>query len=61
MVIQKFGGIRPLARAMGEWPNNVQRWKDNGFIPSDRHLKVMEIAKEKGIEITPDQLIGATK
>jgi hypothetical protein len=34
-----FGGIRPMARALGESPSKVMAWKRAGHIPRKRRPK----------------------
>lgn len=36
-LIEAFGGIRPTAAALNEWPNTVMNWKKTGSIPLKRH------------------------
>ena len=54
-IIDRFGGNSALARALGhKFPSTVQRWKDSGFIPSRHHQAVLDAARVRGIELTPD-------
>jgi hypothetical protein len=46
-VIDKFGGLSAMAKALGhKHPTTVQGWKDRGFIPSSRHREVLAAAKD---------------
>lgn len=60
-VIQKFGGIRPMARIIGKPASTVQGWMEAGYIPS-RHLAgVLSAAEANGIGLTCEELIGKTE
>lgn len=50
-IISKFGGVRPMARAIGKPVSTVQSWKDRGSIPDDSKVDVMRVAQSSGIEI----------
>jgi len=58
-IIQKFGGINPMARKMTEAlgkavpPSTVQYWSESGFIPARRQVEVMESARFHSIELAP--------
>ncbi len=50
-VIEKFGGIRPLASKLGIAFTTVQGWKKRNSIP-DRHWKrIFKLAQEEGISL----------
>jgi hypothetical protein len=54
-IIGFFGGVRPMARQLGNIPpTTVQGWKDRGFIPSRRHAEILAIANQRGINLTPN-------
>lgn len=57
LVIQQFGGVRKLARALGRDPAAVSRWQKSGIIPSSLQRKILELATEKGIALTADDII----
>ena len=54
-VIEKFGGVRPLANRLGIAPSTVQGWKERGNIPENRIEDIMRAAQEDGIVLTFDQ------
>jgi hypothetical protein len=57
-VIEKFGGLSRLARALGHKnPTTVQGWQDSGFIPAHRMAEVLAAAKREGIELRPEELV----
>lgn len=62
--ILQFQGVRPLARAIGRDPSTVQRWPlpaaakgRDGRVPDDYHVTILEQAKARELDITPDDLI----
>lgn len=59
LVILLFGGVRPLARLLGRAPSSVTKWQkiEDGGVPRKCHLRILEIAKQKGITLTPDDLV----
>lgn len=52
-IIETFGGVRPLARAIGRPVSTVQSWKDRGSIPDDHKSAVLITANELGIPLVP--------
>lgn len=58
-----FGGVRPVARVLNIEPGNVVGWTkrknvaERGQIPSKYHVRLLEEAKNRNLELTPDQLI----
>ena len=54
-IIEKFGGITALARALDKQtlPSVVQGWNDRGFIPARRQQEVLDAARRLGIDLTP--------
>ena len=55
--IREFGGVRKLAKALGIDPAAVSRWKRRGTVPSYIQKKLIQTAKEKGLEISAEDLI----
>lgn len=61
--IEAFGGVRALARAVGVSPDIVSRWRSrcDGFIPRQQAVKIYQLARDRGLELTAeDLLIGRT-
>ena len=59
-IIDKFGGISALARALGhKHPTTVQGWKDRKFIPARHQTEVLKRARELGIDLVADDFFGA--
>lgn len=50
-VIEKFGGIRPMATKMGVAPTTVQGWKKRNTIPDNRIDDVVQAANENNIPL----------
>jgi hypothetical protein len=58
LAILLFGGVRPLARAIGTKPNTVCVWqtRGDGGIPRQKQLLILEAAKKRGVQLTADDL-----
>jgi NAD(P)H-hydrate epimerase len=58
-IIARFGGIRPMARALGAAtgrkvaPTTVQGWLDRGRVPATRQGDVLAAAAAAGVTLTP--------
>lgn len=52
-IIEKFGGTRPAAEALGVPPSTVQSWKQSGVIPARRQPDVLKAARERNIPVAP--------
>jgi transposase-like protein len=64
IVISRFGGLRPLARLMNLDPSTIYRWRApaakgglDGRVPSTHQLRLLELAREKGVQLTASELI----
>ena len=67
IVISRFGGVRALARLLGKDPSTVHRWKMppdkgglGGRIPSTAQGRLLDLARERGVELTPAELISGS-
>lgn len=65
IVISRFEGVRPLARLLGKNPSTIHRWRMpaakgglDGRVPSAVQVRLMELAKERGIPLSADELIN---
>lgn len=68
LVIERGGGIRPLARLIDVSPCVVLRWRERGeHVPNkirgksayrDRHQQLLAVFKKKGIPLTAEELIN---
>lgn len=50
-IIAAFGGIRPMAKALGIAVTTVQGWKERGAIPLKRMSEIRESAARAGIDL----------
>jgi hypothetical protein len=55
-VIQRFGGIRPMAQKLGVPVSTVQGWKERGAIPTNRREEVLAAAARHDIVWEPGDL-----
>lgn len=51
-IIERCGGTRALAAAMGLAPSTVQSWKES-LIPAHRQKAVMAAGQAMGVRVTP--------
>lgn len=58
-VIQRFGGIRPMAQKLGVPVSTVQGWKERGAIPANRREEVLAAAAGHNIAMEPGDLTVA--
>ena len=53
-IISRFGGLAPMARALGHrHPTTVQGWKARGVIPARQQSQVLEAARRSGVPLGP--------
>jgi hypothetical protein len=57
LAIQSFGGVRRLAKAIDRDPAAISRWQKNGIVPSAAQRRLLQIAWERGIELTAHDII----
>jgi hypothetical protein len=57
LVIDLFGGVRKLARAIGRDPAAVSRWKRLGVVPTSVQKKILQTAWDQGIEVSAHDII----
>ena len=50
-IIERFGGIRPMASKLGVAVTTVQGWKERGHIPEGRLSQIIEAAATHGVDI----------
>jgi uroporphyrinogen-III synthase len=53
-VIDRFGGIRPMAAKLGVPVTTVQGWKGRGHIPENRFAAVRSAAAAHGVDLSSD-------
>jgi TorA maturation chaperone TorD len=57
-VIESFGGLSGLAKALGHsHVTTVQGWRDRGSIPVKHHGRILEAAKTLGIQLQRNDLL----
>jgi hypothetical protein len=52
LIVNKFGGQSALAELLGKGQSTVQYWTKSGAIPSKWQTKLLQLAREQGIELT---------
>lgn len=57
LVINLFGGVRPLGRLLQIDPAAITRWRKRGVIPTSSQRKLLEVAWEKGLELDAHDII----
>jgi hypothetical protein len=55
-IIERFGGIRPMATKLAVPVTTVQGWKKRGIIPQVRHADILAAAARENIAIDPVEL-----
>lgn len=62
--VHVFGGVKKLARILGMEPTNISRWQRSrheggprGLIPNKKQKVVLDIAKERGLDLTAEDII----
>lgn len=53
-VIERFGGIRPMAQKLGVTPSTIQGWKSRNHIPETRWHEVQAVAEREGVALDAD-------
>lgn len=56
-IFDLFGGIRPMARALGESPSKVMAWKRAGHIPAQKQAEVLEKGIALGVSLTAENVV----
>ncbi|WP_353861442.1 carph-isopro domain-containing protein [Azospirillum formosense] len=52
-IIGRFGTQTALADAIGVRQSAVAAWKRRGIIPARQQLRILEVARERGIPLEP--------
>lgn len=61
VAVQAFGNARRMAFLLGLDPSAISRWRTTGRIPAYHQRKVLELAWERGIDLTAHDLIFGRK
>jgi hypothetical protein len=56
-IIERFGGQSKLAHLLGKTPSTVQYWGSTGRIPPKYHTRLVALAAEQGVTLTPSELV----
>lgn len=56
-IFDLFGGIRPMARTLGESPSKIMAWKRAGHIPAQKQAEVLQKGNAHGIPLTTDHVV----
>lgn len=57
IIVDKFGGQSALAVLIGKGQTTVQYWVRAGIIPARWQPILLELAKERNIDLSPDDFI----
>lgn len=60
-VIEKFGGQSALAKLVGKGQSTVQHWAKVGVIPAKWQGQILQLAQERGIDLSPSDLMPSAK
>lgn len=55
-LVEKFGGIRPMAGKLGIPVTTVQGWKKRGHVPENRRADILAAAASHDISLTEEEL-----
>lgn len=68
LVIERFSGVCALARLLGKNPSTISRWKKpreeggtGGLVPSQSQARLLELARELGIDLTAAELVSGRR
>lgn len=53
-IIETFGGVRPMARAIDKPVSTVQSWKLRGSIPDPSKTEILAYAEKQNIPLRPE-------
>ena len=59
VIIERFGGIRPLAAKLGVAVSTVQGWKKRGQFPASRRAELVAAAAQHGVPLSETELEAA--
>lgn len=66
-MIARFDGVRPLARLLGKDPSTIHRWRMpaakgglDGRVPSAVQVRLLDLAKERGVALSAEDLINGS-
>jgi hypothetical protein len=57
-VVKKFGGQTAVAQLIGVNQSAIAYWVKRGLIPTKWHAQLLELASQRGVHLTPSDLVG---
>lgn len=57
-IIEKLGGVDPVASELGLSYQTVHSWITRGF-PAARCIEIRDLARRKGLRLSVDQILAA--
>lgn len=60
-IIERLGGISFVASHFGLSEKAVWQWQHRGRIPGKYHLALLQMAHERGADLSADDLMTATQ
>lgn len=60
-IIKRLGGEAAIASAFDLSEKAVWQWSNRNSIPGRWHLSLLRLARERGVELTDDELLSATR
>lgn len=57
-IIEKFGGIRPMAKLLNITASTVQGWNERNKIPEKRYADILKIAKKNNIDLSETKTLS---
>ena len=59
-VLRRFGGAAAVADAFSIPVSTVWNWPWKGFVPAKWHLPLLRLARDRGVELSEDELLSTT-
>ena len=59
-IIEKFGGQTALATLLGKGQSTIQHWAKTGVILAKWQTQLLNLAKEKGIELVAEDFFNSS-
>jgi hypothetical protein len=59
-IIDLFGGTGVVADLLGANQSAVSMWRARGGIPGKWHLPLLRLARERGVELSDEELLSTT-
>ncbi len=60
-IIDLFGGTGVVADLLGANKSAVSMWRTRDGIPGKFHLTLLRLARERGVELSDDELLSTAK